>query len=281
MKSKLKKLMAAAAVSLAFSAPASAAIGVGEGASLFLEAFDTVTQASYVRDLGVTMNNFGVAGRTAAAGFTNIMNDQATDAFSSVTDATWSSFIAGVANSSTIIWDVIAVDNNGATGVDLKRVVFTAAADVMGILAGAGAQWTNNGLATAAGVENLHVPGANVLLGAGTSALTTNPADPGNYQNGKFNTLAGGLGVALGTTSALLGQSMGFYYATRSGAVGGNEVTAAQYSLGTGEAFQWTLDSAGNLTYGVSVAAVPEPTTWALFAAGALMLGGMARRRLS
>jgi hypothetical protein len=226
------------------------------------------------------MNNFGTQNR-ATGGFTNILDNQISDAFSSGSDAVWSSFIAGVANTSTVIWDVIAVDNNGATSADQKRVLFTSTSDVLGILAGAGVQWSNNGLATAAGVEATHVPGANALLGANASAFTTTPTDAGNYQTGKFNNLAGGLGVALGTTAAGLGQSMGFYYATRSGTTGGNEVLAAQYKLGTGEAFQWTLDAAGNLSYGVTVAAVPEPTTWAMFVAGALMLGGIARRRLS
>lgn len=280
MKSKLKKLMAAAAVSLAFSAPASAAIGTGDGATLFLEVFDTVSQASYVRDLGVSLNNFGTQNR-ATGGFTNILDDQTTDAFSSVTDAVWSSFVAGVANTSTLIWDVIAVDNLGGTTADAKRILFTSASDVTGNLAAAGVQWTNNGFVTAASVEPNHVVFANVLLGANSSAFTTNPADPGNYQNGKGSNLFGGLPIAVGLTSAALGQSMGFYYATRSGASTTAEAAAAQYKLASGEAFQWTLDNAGNLTYGVTVAAIPEPTTWALFAAGALMLGGMARRRLS
>lgn len=279
MKSRYVKLAAAAAVSFAFAAPASAVIGTGENASLFLEAFDTVTKASYTRDLGVTMNNFGTQNR-ATGGFTAILDDAVSDAFTSATDANFASFLAN-ATLGNVIWDVMALDNNGGTGPDAKRVVFTSASDVTGILAGAGVQWTNAGLNTAAGVEGTHVPGANALLAGNPSAFTTNPVDPGNYATGKNNNFSNGLGVALGTTAAGLGQSMGFYYATRSGTTPNNEVFAAQYKLGTGEAFQWTLDNAGNLSYGVTIAAVPEPSTWAMFVAGALMLGGIARRRMS
>lgn len=280
MKSTFKKLIAATAVSLAFAAPASAAIGTGDGATLFLEAFDTVSQTSYTRDLGVSMNNFGTQNRPTG-GFTTILDDQVTDSFVSATDANFAAFLAA-STPANVIWDVIAVDNNGSTAADQKRVVFTSLSNVTGILAGAGVQWSNNGLNTSTAVESTHVFGANALLAGNPSAFTTNPVDPGNYQTGKFNNLGGGLGAALVSTAAGLGQSMGFYYATRSGTLGGNEVLSAAYKLGTGEAFQWTLDGAGNLSYGVAVAApVPEPGTMALFVAGALMLGGMARRRMS
>jgi hypothetical protein len=281
MKSNLKKLAVAAAVSFAFAAPASAAIGIGDNAGLFLGVYDTVNQASYVRDLGVSINAFGTQNRPTG-GFTTVLDDQATDAFSSNAGTAWTSFLAAASNGTTnLIWDVVAVDSAGTSAADQKRVLYTSTTDAVSVMAAAGIQLTNSGVNNTAPVDTIYVPGANALLGAATEAFTTNPADPGNYNNAKSNNLAGGLAVALGTTSASIGQSMGFYYLTRSSATPTAEALSAAFKLGSGEAFQWTLNSAGNLTYGVSVAAVPEPSTWAMFAAGALMLGGIARRRMS
>lgn len=281
MKSRFVRLVAAAAVSFAFTAPASAVIGTGDGATLFLGAYDTVSQASYTRDLGISMLNFGTQNRPTG-GFTAILDDQSTDSFISATDANWTAFLGAVSNPANVIWDVVAADNFGTSAPDQKRVLFTATSDVTGILAGAGVQMTNNGMNNATNMDTSHVPGANALLGPNTSAFTTNPADPGNYNNGKGSNLAGGFpAIFSGGTAAGLGQSMGFFYGTRSGPITTNEILAVQYKLGSGEAFQWTLNQAGNLSYGVTVAAVPEPTTWAMFAAGALMLAGIARRRMS
>jgi hypothetical protein len=281
MKSKFMKLAAAAAVSFAVAAPA-AAIGTGDNAGLFLGVYDTVNQASYVRDLGVSINNFGTQNRPTG-GFTTILDDQATDALTSAAGAAWTSFLAAASNGTTnLIWDVVAVDGVGTSAADQRRVLYTSTTNAVNVMAAAGTQLTNTGVNNTAPVDQIYVPGANALLGAGTEAFTTNPADPGNYNNAKSNNLAGGLAVALGTTSASIGQSMGFYYLTRSSATPTAEALSAAFKLSSGEEFQWTLNSAGNLTYGVTVAAaVPEPSTWAMFVAGALMLGGIARRRMS
>lgn len=280
MKSRFAKLAAAAAVSLAFTAPASAVIGVGDNAGLFLEVYDIAGNSSYVRDLGISINAFGTQNRPTG-GFANIRDDQVSDAFSSTAGATWASFLATVSAPSNLRWDVMAIDGFGTSAPDQLRRIFTSTADVVAALAPAGSQQNNSGVTNMNVVETAHVPGLNALLGAGTEAFTTDPTNPGNYNQGKGPNLAGGLGVAIGTTTAALGQSMGFYYMTRSGSVPSAEGLVAAYKLATGEAWQWNLDPNGTLTYSVNVAAIPEPTTWALFAAGALMLGGIARRRLS
>jgi hypothetical protein len=281
MKSKFMKLAAAAAVSFAFAAPASAVIGSGDNASLFLEVYDTAgTNTTYIRDLGVSLLNFGTQNRPGTAGFTNILDDQATDSLVSNADATWATFISGVSAPANLRWDVVAVDSLGGSGPDLRRAVYTSLTDAVAVIAPAGTQVQNSGLNNLAGVD-ANIAGANVAIGAGTSGIALS-SDPGYYNNGKGNTLGNSLNVALGTTDAALGQSMGFYYVTRSGASNTAELLASAYKLSSGEAFQWTLDNSGNLTYGVTVAAaVPEPSTWAMFVAGALMLGGIARRRMS
>jgi hypothetical protein len=281
MKSKFMKLAAAAAVSFAFAAPASAAIGLGDSATLFLEVYDTQgTNTTYIRDLGVSLLNFGTQNRLTG-GFTNIMDDQATDSLVSNADATWATFISGVSAPANLKWDVIAVDAAGGAGADLRRATYTSLTDPVAVIAPAGTQVTNAALNTLIGIDT-HITAANVVLGANTSGIALG-TDPASYEQAKSDSLNGSLNPGiLGTSAAGLGQSMGFYYVTRSSTANGAEIGASAYKLTSGEAFQWTLDNAGNLTYGVTVtAAVPEPSTWAMFVAGALMLGGIARRRMS
>jgi hypothetical protein len=257
-------------MSLCFAAPASALIGTGDNALLFLEVYDTVGGTSYVRDLGLPLASFGTQNRPTG-GFTNIVDDQIGDAFLSAPDANFAAFVAGSSGAANLIGDVIAIDNEGTTAPDQRRVLFTSLTDVVTVIAQPGVQQSNSGL-NAMAVIDAHIADTNLLLGFATSAITN------NYNVNKSNNLSGGLSSSLGVTSAGLGQAMGFYYMTRSNITGPTgEALVAGYSVGA-TAFQWTLANDGTLTY--NVAAIPEPTTLALSLAGELMLGSFARGRL-
>jgi hypothetical protein len=274
MPMKLKNVAAAAAISLCVTAPAGAVIGTGDSATLFLEVYDTAgTNATYVRDLGISLLDFGTQNRPTG-GFNNIVEDHFTDAFAWATDATYASFVANASSTANLIWDVIAVDASGGSGPDQRRVVFTSLTDVVAVLSQPGVQMTNANLSIIQAIDS-HIDGANASLGANTAAISS-AAQAGTYNNSKGDILGGALSPALGVTTAGLGQSMGFYYMTRSSVSSTAEVAAAKYANG-GIPFQWTLANDGTLTYGV--AAIPEPSTMAMYLAGALMLGGFARRR--
>jgi len=288
MKSQLTKLAAAVAFACAAS-PSFAAIGTGDSASLFLEVFDTGTSGkTYIRDLGVSMLDFGTQNR-ATGGFTNIAdNNNADDRtwnlnFNNagvLSDGNWSTFISGISSTSNLIWHVVASDANGSTAADQKRAIYTSSTDQVAKIALSGIQQTNAGINAMSAIDT-HIGAANTLLAGGESGISPSTGDAATFFSANMNNnLGSGLNGLMGNTTALLGSTMGFYYLTRTGSSNTAEAVAAKYASVDGAA-TWTLDSAGSLVYDVPVAAVPEPGTWAMFVGGLLMVGGMARRRMS
>jgi len=85
-------------------------------------------------------------------------------------------------------------------------------------------------------------------------------------------------------TSGTIGSQLPFFlqYETSTFQTGNalqQQFTSALGAGADGSAAYWTLDAQGNLSY--NVAAVPEADTWAMFAAGLLAVGAIARRRLA
>ncbi|AXS81484.1 PEP-CTERM sorting domain-containing protein [Dechloromonas sp. HYN0024] len=99
------------------------------------------------------------------------------------------------------------------------------------------------------------------LTGAGTSAYT-NAANAGNFTNGMKNSWGGN--AAGWTTDNVVGTAADFYTVTAATSAAGGTLVAS------GITFDGTT---------VAVAAVPEPETYSMLAAGLLMLGAVARRR--
>jgi hypothetical protein len=157
MKSKLTKFVIAAVLSLAWAAPSSAQIGTGDNATLFLQVYDTAgANTIYIRDLGVSLLNFGTQNRTIntanSPAFTNIVDDQFNDCFVSSTDANWSAFLAGASGAANVKWDVVAVDAVASAGPDGIRAVYTSLTDAVADIAPVGAQAANSGLNSLQGV---------------------------------------------------------------------------------------------------------------------------------
>ena len=296
---KIKSLAVAVTWAVAAgSAQAQIATGATGNGELFLSVWDKVGAQSYVRDLGITMNSFGPMTAPAEAGFTTSVTPGAGFNQSWGTDATWATFTAGktAAQINEFVWDVSALDHNGTSAKHERRYLTTSNDDLTAWPTTPLVQQPNN-LVTQFGIVDQYLEVINVS----TTGQPVSQGDTSVNGSGIFNFADGsafmGAGAKLdnwGTnakfnTTANVGTALDFYYITRSGSSNVAEASAYKYTNGTAgdplaplaagndATFMFTND--GMLTY--QVAAVPEAETWAMFGAGLLMVGAIARRRMA
>lgn len=263
---KLKALAAAAA--LAFAGSASAGIttsGSGNG-ELFFSAWDSISETSYTRDLGLTLSQFvdqaGTFGTSAggALGGSNLVFG--TDSVLS----TWLSGLSGAALAG-LQWNVAAMDGSGQ-----NRYLTTAP--------GTPVPEANHGL-LAEWNDQADVYITNVNTGPWQSGSHA-PANGSSViaKNANSFGYAGG-----GTWGPNWGTKAEF---TNTGGVGDNLNFFVLYSLGTttlagvgmdqfDNAF-WNFASDGTLTYN-ALAPIPVPGALWLLGSGLLGLAAVARRR--
>lgn len=276
MNVRIKAVAAAAAMVAASSALADIDIsGNGMG---FLSVLDPVSQTSYVRGLGVLFNDFGTGNR-ATAGFSTIV-DSATASnpvrFVSEGDSVWDQFVAGksAGQISGMVYDVLFIDSVGGTGADALRYLTTS--NNLNF-APTGVQQSNARLSQF-NIVTQYVQAVNLTLPDAPSASLPNSAifangDTAYWTNAKGDAWGGN--AQNFKTTASLGTDVNFYYLTRSGTNNNAEAIAVQYGNALGAA-KWNLAANGDLTF---TAPVPEPSTYALFAIGALGVGFAARRK--
>ena len=293
-----KKLLSLAVVGLALSAPvAHAAIDPGSNnpgnGELFFSLWHdngtsaTADDASYVRDLGIRINDFSNATSPFA------LNAAATTASTNADGRTVSlftantlltSFLGTIPTGANVFWNVVGNDNLGA-----KRFVSTAAAGTLALPA----QSTINS-------RNVYSAIASFVGSTNTFSNTQNstPNSLAAVNNSNTATFGDGLayagGVAYGTnlggrtafdTTGSIGAQLPFFLQYETSTTQTGNALQRQFTCLTGQCdptqlnAYWTLDTTGNLSY--NVAAVPEADTWAMFAAGLIAVGAIARRRLA
>lgn len=286
---KLKMSMIAAALAMGFSGMASASVQLGNtgNGELLLSVWDSTTQVSYTRGLGIDMNTFlssaGVnmgtsAGTFAATGDTAAMN------FSLAADANMSSFLGGVAAGDSLEWNVVAYDTTGLNGYNGTKYLMTSTAALSDITA----IQSNTQTVSMKGGDSKYVGVVNPLIGGvvldKSSAIV--PASTGGaaYANATGNGFGNNMGgfAQWGTnTGTALGSSLNFFLLTPSGTLTTGKAFAYQFGNASG-ASSWTLGTNGTLSYSVaSIAAVPEPGEWALMLSGFGLIGFIASRRKS
>jgi hypothetical protein len=262
MKWKLKAL--AAAIALAVSAPASAAIVTSGGnGELFFNAWDPVSKSSYTRDLGVLMNDFvpgGILGSTSS-GYS----------LTFAADATLTSWLSSVAsNIGSVLWNIGAIDS-----VTPERYLTTAGSI-------AATSFVNSQL-TAMDAANGFITPTNSL---GTHPTLTNGSNTASEAANGNSAYAGGgfWGSNWGnktpfSTAALVGESNFFWLLAQNGTSTLTSALKTQFGNADG-ASTWSFGSDGTLAFNSAApAAIPVPAAVWLLGSGLLGLAGIARRR--
>ena len=267
---KLNLKMIALAVAMVATGSANAALigsGSNGGSSLALVAFNSVTNAYYVRDLGLQLDAFlpstittlpgdGIGGvavtgnKTPEAGLTI---DKTTNA--SFADGAFSTWLAGQ-TAADVRWTVTAGDSltTGANGVGRILVAAT------GPLA-----LVSNGAVRAGAAQ---VEGIPTFSGLSDSGATVNPLFTVNLINQQ-------------STLSSLDVAANLYYFSATTQTGSTAVAANKTEFGNSAGFATlTLASNGDLSYMLAPAlATPIPAAAWLLGSGLMGLGGIIRRR--
>lgn len=242
---------------------------------LTLWVFDQQTNKSYMRDLGISVNNFlttsaqipvaGTYGFDPAAGIPLVAASG-----------------AGVNSLGyKLVFSADPLLTNFFSGAELARSTYQVIG-AKGPNAQAGAVTTSNSAIVSTINGNLRqfdnqidnaLTGGNLLgshpggIAVNGSSTTDDPAEVSNV--GKIIRNNWG-SFASFSTDAIVGTPLAFYQLSASSAAAGSLATVTPY-LGS-----WDLDTDGTLTY---MAPVPEPETYALMLAGLALVAGIARRR--
>lgn len=268
---KLKHALAAAAVSMAFAAPAMAIDSPTTGnGGLFLTAWDSSTGATtaYARDLGMTMDQF-------------LANPNVDLSFAA--DATFVSTFSGVA-ASNIQWNVVAGDRV----VDPNRLLTTAASDP-GVVSNTA---QNSAILNKIAPLVADLNGRGITPSNSVTQSVADSSDPDAIWGANWGSKFGNLTANL-TNSVALGGTLGFYLLTQNGlsetSLSANTLQnqffvdqGAQANAFAGIISTWTLNSDGSLSFNgtdVTPSQVPLPAAAWLFGSGLLGLVGVSRRK--
>lgn len=285
MKSAFAIKTLAASVALGFASHASAVFEIpatGNG-SLVFSAWDATStidsSRTFTQTLNVLINDFlpsqvGVGqpgdnpnpgNKTPVGGLTQ----------SFTLDSLFGTTFAGVAPGN-IRWNVFGGDslNNAALpGTGLQRMVVTGGVAPTG---------SNSALNVSTQNGDTYIGTLVGSYGCGSADSCNDPAFGTLGFAGDQNTWGNRIGQALptGNNITAAGYGTSFFYYVQQNTAGGSATpfSLTPFANAAGQA-TWSLDPAGTLTY--SIAAVPEPSTWVMLAAGLLGLFGVARRRMT
>lgn len=283
MKLKLNALVAAALLASGSAHAITAADDVSGGnAFLLLTVLDANYNGgvgrSYTRSLEVAMNGFGTQNR-ATGGFTTNVDSLSSGNQSWATGALWSTFTAGM-NAATIAglqWDVTALDLNGTTAADQRRILTTSASNLVTDFANTANHTSNTELNNAVNGQDIYWDAAIAAMGSGTEIIVDDTASMAfAISVAVHSTNFSGKTPDL-TTVGQVGDSMGFYYLTRTGSSNTAEALVAAYGNANG-ASTFTLGLDGSLAF-ANAAPVPEASTYGMMLAGLGLVGFMAARR--
>jgi hypothetical protein len=223
------------------------------GSELVFYAFDDVTKTSFVKDLGVTFASFLT---TPTYGSLNNIGS----------DANWTAYLGSVGNdTSNTFWGVMAAEKTSALSANGVNILTTARSNAPAT--------TSTGLVRGidGAFDTTYLGG---LQGTGTNYAAnltyfSSATDVSNWANSMQHNLAGKVNFLADNA---IGTNADFYRLSAAASA----TTAATLSTVFSAPTQWSFDGTT-----LQVTAVPEPGTWAMLLAGLMMVGGIARRRIS
>lgn len=280
------KMIAVAAAMVATSAAHADLVTPGTGnSSLALVAFNTVTNAFYVRDLGYLLNQFlpssitttpgDATGGTATTG-TPITGDKTPEAGlllnkstnTSFADAAFGTWLAGqTGGAANVRWTLSAGDTAGTSvTLNVKRLLLASSTPLT---------VSNGTLDNAVNLAN----GIGALVGQTGPFTLSSTGLPGSSVPASYLQNL----ILQPNTLSTLDQASGLYYFTRSTGTGSTATAAKETQFGNSVNMATvTLASNGDFTYALApaaVSAVPVPAAAWLMGSGLMALGGMFRRR--
>jgi hypothetical protein len=207
-------------------APSHAAIAPGSSGNgeLFLNVVDAVAKVSFAFDLGITMDEFFVAGQ----------QEIGVQRFWTVDSANWNSYLQQV-NATNLAWSVLAADSTGNLSSGAQRLYTTATQGSEANIASTSNKQLSDGLAASANFFNAvnalgsHLPSADFSVNGDSFSLET---DTGRGYYGESGGLTATLnGNATFNATNPVGSSSWFYYLTRSGTgnLTSNKVTIDEF----------------------------------------------------
>jgi len=233
---------------------------------------------SYTRSLEVAMNDFGTQNRSTG-GFTTNVDSLGNQTWT--TSTLWSQFTAGMSAAAIagLQWDVTALDQVGTSAADQKRILTTSTTDLLDLQSAPNVQVSNAEVNNATLNQDVYWDAVIATMGSGTEIIVTDP-DSNAFAIG-FGKHASNLGGQIQdfNTMGQVGDSMGFYYLTRSSSTNTAEALAVAYGNANG-ASTFTLGLDGELVF-ANAAPVPEASTYGMMLAGLGLVGFMARRRIN
>lgn len=274
---KLKMKLMAAALALAASAGANAAMDnlqSGNGSLAFVALDFTGAPISVMMDLDFNVDSFlptamSASGTTIQWNF-NTNSLTVNGIASGSTQTNWSNALGSfnaIAQSAETKWGVIGGDSlSDGTFGDIRYLSTAAPGTTLATMQ----NQTKSNLSGFAGVDILY--NANNLLQTAENGSTASSGQAYVGNGASFGTAGKWLNKSSWVTWANVGEAADFYMADSNNGVSSTKALITPY------AGEFTY-AAGVLTY--AVAAVPEPSEYALMLAGLGMIGFMARRRLN